>query len=117
MSFIAATGCRPVVEEFTCIRIADLRAAVGGRRRLRTASSCEVTLPDGRRATLALTRKPHGFGEQVRVICPRCRIGRRQLYVVPCDDVLICLHCLRVVFKAKFRSQLPRRMEARMCAE
>jgi len=95
----------PVVEDFPRLPLAYFRLVAGGPSKLRRLDALPVPLPDGRVVDVKLARVHNGFGEQTRVLCS-CGRTTRQLHVVPIEPALVCVFCLRKIYRIGYRSQL-----------
>jgi hypothetical protein len=94
-----------LMEDYAKVLVADLRRAVGGRRKLKAVSSVTISVGENDFA-VSLVRGPANLGIDGRItfmICPSC--GRRisVLRVVP--EGLACWSCLRKA-GTKYQSQL-----------
>lgn len=100
-----------VIEDFAPVDVADIRRAVGGRKKLRGIDAATVHLPDGRDVLVQLARSPSSFGrgEIVFTLCPACGRKARVLRVAPVDAGLICGQCVRRIYSVKYGSQVQRR--------
>jgi hypothetical protein len=119
MTMRALDGCGRLVEHYPCLTLAFFRAAVGGNRILRSAERHVVQLPDGREIVVHVRLVEHGYGKTTRVICMRCGSGRRHLHLVshPAAPALVCVDCLRKLFRARYRSQTRRQAAVSACGE
>ena len=106
------------IEDYAPVDVADIRRAVGGRKKLRAVSTATVHLPDGRDVLVQLARSPSSFGrgEIVFTLCPACGRKARVLRIAPVDAGLICGECVRKVFAARYSCQVQRR-EPAQCAD
>lgn len=96
---------RCLVEDFSPIRLDDLRRAAGGRKRLNRVNRCQVSIPSGADLEVNLVHRAANLGgEMVMMCCPSCGNACRVLRVVA--EGLVCLHCLRAMYSVKYLSQL-----------
>ena len=98
-------GGRYMVEDFAQVGLDDIRCAVGSRRKLRSLENFKITLPNGDDLAINLLRRPGRFGgDLIYIACPSCQHATRSLRITPQGP--LCLHCLRRVYAAKYRSQV-----------
>jgi len=82
--------------DYRPIYLAELRQAVGGRKKFKKAKFVDLDLPDGRKVRVHIAWRPANLsGVQPFLVCPTCTGDARVLRIVPWGPGLACSRDLR----------------------
>jgi hypothetical protein len=103
----ARASRRAIIDDFAAVNVADLRRALGGRRRFNRSDRVTVTLDNGRTVDIELVPRRTNLGHTMRLLrCPACGRAVTVLRLLPVEPFLGCRHDLQVRLAARYRSQV-----------